>query len=449
MLSETSLQAGFARVDITPKRPVPLAGQHYERLSTGVRDPLLASAVALSHGQEKVILVSCDVVSLPDSVRNVILDGLKEDEEVGEVAIFLAATHTHCGPYLLGWSNAEPRIDNEWLEQLIRGVQAAARLAWRSREAMSVHAISGFTPELGYQRLGLMKSGRAAMYYGSWNDGFSGVAGPRDGEIPMLLFVDGKGVRRGVITSFASHPNCCSTGTEISADLPGETRRNLQRVFGSSFTPIYLTGAAGDTCVFPLEDNPHQLLPWTGPAGLERAGLLLSGAILQALATAREPMSEPVLALKTQTIPARMQEWPEDFDPATEPALSPESRTYFQGVQRDWESIREAFCRNPPRIAVSVIRIGDAVICLNPAELYVELGLAIKRESPAKLTLISELTDGFISYVPTRQAFRRGGYGTWPHRRGILHEGTGESIVNTTVELMNTLFTGQCSEPSR
>src|SRR5690606_31200158 len=148
---------------------------------TGVRDPLLVSAVALSHGGEKVILVSCDVISIPDSVRKAILDGLKEDREVGGIAIFLAATHTHCAPYLSGRHAAGSRVDTEWLEQYIRGAQAAARAAWRSREAMSVHPVSGFSPELGYQRLGLMTSGRAGMYYGSWNDDFSGVAGPRDG----------------------------------------------------------------------------------------------------------------------------------------------------------------------------------------------------------------------------------------------------------------------------
>src|SRR5262249_41080022 len=64
-----ALELGFAEVDITPKvdpkgKPVFLAGFGQNRKATGVHDPLLARAVVLRSGKDKVALVSVDLVGL-------------------------------------------------------------------------------------------------------------------------------------------------------------------------------------------------------------------------------------------------------------------------------------------------------------------------------------------------------------------------------------------------
>ena len=46
-----TLKAGFARVDITPPVGVGLVGYYRVRTSTGILDPLLATAVAVSDGE--------------------------------------------------------------------------------------------------------------------------------------------------------------------------------------------------------------------------------------------------------------------------------------------------------------------------------------------------------------------------------------------------------------
>src|SRR3954449_4704568 len=63
------LEVGFAEVDISPKvgvkdRPVYLAGFGHGREATGVNDPIMARAVVLSSGKEKIALVSVDLVGL-------------------------------------------------------------------------------------------------------------------------------------------------------------------------------------------------------------------------------------------------------------------------------------------------------------------------------------------------------------------------------------------------
>ena len=45
-----------------------------------------------------------------------------------------------------------------------------------------------------------------------------------------------------------------------------------------------------------------------------------------------------------------------------------------------------------------------------PGEIFVELGLAIKKRSPFKNTIVMTVCNDKTSYIPTRKAFREGSY---------------------------------------
>lgn len=59
-----------------------------------------------------------------------------------------------------------------------------------------------------------------------------------------------------------------------------------------------------------------------------------------------------------------------------------------------------------------MIAIGDVAVSCNSAELITELGIEIKRRPPFRLTIISELTNGYCGYVTTEHAFALKGYET-------------------------------------
>lgn len=71
-----------------------------------------------------------------------------------------------------------------------------------------------------------------------------------------------------------------------------------------------------------------------------------------------------------------------------------------------------------------------------PGELFVEHSLAIKEASPFKTTLVIELTNSHIAYVPTRKAFSQGSYEIINSR---LAPGGGEMMVDSAVRLLNEL----------
>src|SRR6185295_72852 len=63
--AEDELQVGVAYVDITPPIPFRMHGYFYERLSTGIKDPLYARAIVLQQGKESAAFVFCDLVGIP------------------------------------------------------------------------------------------------------------------------------------------------------------------------------------------------------------------------------------------------------------------------------------------------------------------------------------------------------------------------------------------------
>ena len=72
-----------------------------------------------------------------------------------------------------------------------------------------------------------------------------------------------------------------------------------------------------------------------------------------------------------------------------------------------------------------------------PGEVFVELGLAIKRASPYPLTIVVELANDDIGYVPNREAYPQGAYEPVSAR---VAEGSGEMLVDTAVRLLTDLF---------
>jgi hypothetical protein len=271
------------------------------------------------------------------------------------------------------------------------------------------------------------------MYGDSSMPGFIGAEGPRDPALPVLWTRNESGAITGVIVSFATHPNALEGEEFYSADIPGAVRKYLRRLLGEQAQIIYLTAAAGDTAPSIIDpvDESH---PWRGEAGVERSGMYVAGEAARVIAAGFKPMEAPQIKLGKQTLEVALREWPKPG----EPTYNLYADHYYRPAEKAWP--RWLAEENPCLVNVNVVRIGDAVICTNPAELFVEFGLEIRAASPAAVTFISELTDGYCGYVPTLKAFARGGYETWCAPTSRLAPEAGQRIVQATRELLDAAF---------
>ena len=78
----------------------------------------------------------------------------------------------------------------------------------------------------------------------------------------------------------------------------------------------------------------------------------------------------------------------------------------------------------------------DVAVVGLPGEVFVDLGLAIKRASPFATTLVVELCNDTPGYIPTRKAFGEGSYETVNSR---VQPGGGEMLVEAASRLLKAL----------
>jgi len=427
------MRVGTAWQDITPSSPLPLLGQMHVRLGAYTRDPLTVNAVVLDDGAERVALVSVDVCLLPEELAHRTRRRCAGTCAISAESVLIAATHTHVAPCTT--DRVVGKADPGFLAQLEERTAEAVARAIEDLEDAELFAGRGYLEHMGWNRRGLRRDGACHMYWGSWREGFVGLEGPRDGEVGVIFARRPDGTVKVVIASFSTHPNCLEGESFYSADLPGEVRRVLRAVLGEQVGVVYLTGAAGNTAPSIMEDNPDNRQPWRAEAGLSRSGGYLGGEILKVVASHTEPMAEPELRLKRAEVDIPVRPWDEHGDLSE---FGGGMREFFERSRDGWDRMMRE--ESPVRVRLSVLRVGDAAICFNPAELYCEFGIAMKERSPARATLVGELTDGWVGYVPTPQAIRHGGYSAQSSDVTKLVPEAGWTMVATTGELLAQAF---------
>jgi len=91
----------------------------------------------------------------------------------------------------------------------------------------------------------------------------------------------------------------------------------------------------------------------------------------------------------------------------------------------------------PLEAPLAALRLGDAALATNPAELFCEIGMAIKAGSPFPWTAVAGYTDAAVWYVPTRAAYPEGGYEV--ERACRVAPEAGELIAATGARLLASL----------
>ena len=90
----------------------------------------------------------------------------------------------------------------------------------------------------------------------------------------------------------------------------------------------------------------------------------------------------------------------------------------------------------PIEAEILTFGLGDACIVALPGEIFVELGLAIKENSPYKNTLVLTLANNSIGYIPNKEAFK---YGAYEVEVSMIAEGEGEKLVESSLYQMEKM----------
>lgn len=122
-----------------------------EGLSSGVHDSLSASAVVFDDGAVTVGLLSVDVLNVSRELTHQVRQSLADDGIVLD-GLFIAATHTHAGPYLPARAlDVSPPLQAETdvsdtVASIERGLVAALTAAYERRGVPSRRWAGTFLP---------------------------------------------------------------------------------------------------------------------------------------------------------------------------------------------------------------------------------------------------------------------------------------------------------------
>jgi neutral ceramidase len=263
------LVVGAAAVDITPSGSAFLYGYPHEpRFSTGVHDPLLASALFLAAGDQSIVFVSVDTIWLSKQLVADVRTRIEVDSAIPADRIMVAATHTHSGPVTVPiLSNADdpvvPPPDQQYLSILRDGIVMAVKKAVQLAEPAEIALIEARCPCIG----------------GNRHD----PNGTTIDEIPILAARSRSNPERwlGIMYINRVHPTVLhGDSLLISADFPGTCRRHLQlNLVGTACAVLSHLGAAGN-------QSPRYFARAHTFDEAERLGSLLAESIESAIKTA-------------------------------------------------------------------------------------------------------------------------------------------------------------------
>jgi hypothetical protein len=118
-------------------------------------------------------------------------------------------------------------------------------------------------------------------------------------------------------------------------------------------------------------------------------------------------------------------------------AAGPNMRTREEIYARETLFLSEYPERVP--VILQALRIGDLVIGAIPCEVFVEIGLELKQNSPFTHTFTISLANGYNGYLPTPEHHELGGYEAWRARSSYLEVGASPKIIGALLELFQSL----------
>ena len=452
------LQAGVARVVITPPIGIHLTGFAGRLPSTGVHDDLTATALVLAApdapDDERVAIVALDVLGMyGDQIASAIKAQIERVTGLSGDCVLLCCSHTHYGPVFEGREGGNEPIAVSYRETLTHLVAGAVQSAASALRPVTL-AVGRGDVKVGINRREL-RDGRIVL--GQHPDGaldsevlvWRFDAAPAPDAAPLNPGAPAGWVRRtpeivATLVNYACHPvSLTGQMRQITSDFPGVARAEVERLLGG--TCLYLQGACGNI-------NPSLMAPeWDVPLrlgralGAEAARALMFAEPVEALPLRFDRQSAGLPGLTPRSIEQgerRIAESEAERERLLAQATPNAGRLWWvervlERTRAGVQALKTGVPLPPVEGTYAALRLGETALVTNPTELFCEIGVSIKQASPIKHTAVVGYTDGAIGYVPTRAAYPEGGYEV--ERASRVNPEAGEILQDVSLSLLRSV----------
>ncbi len=444
-------RVGVAAVDITPEPGLPLMGNFRDDYAArGMHDPLWARAIVFADDRgTKAGLLAIDVCMLDRENVAFIREMIGSNCDVPQENVLIHATHTHSAPAASGKLGLADEIAPHAcaIEAFLRKAASAVVEANDRLEDATLEIGHAAEDRVSFNRRLRRRDGTTQMNWEALQPGFDPTQiveawGPVDPELICLTVRRQQGTSAALV-NFGLHPAILAGDNWLySADYPGYLRDALSESLGGDSTCLFLNGCCGDV----NHVDYRNLDQGRGYEMAQHVGSILAATAKQAIKEGESFRADCLRVSREQVELDRLKISPSKRDwceQVLEQARGnpPEGQVdglpdaYFAKLRMEMWRVQD----RPDHVEVMAIRVGDAAIVGLPGEAFCQLGLEIKRRSPARHTLVAGLCNGAVGYLPTLDAFLQGGYETTVGST-FYEPGSAERLIEAAVGQLERLF---------
>lgn len=442
------LRAGAATSNITPWLGVSINGGMTDRTATHIHDEIHARALALDDGETRLAIVVVDSCVLDRNLMDEAKRHIERHAGVRPDRVLISATHTHSAPTAVPVFQSEP--DERYREFLTVRIADSVRRAVNNLEPAEIGWGFGSVPEHVFNRRWKMSEGKISpnpfgrmdqvkMNPVPGSPDLTEPEGPTDPELAVLSVRARDGRPIALLANYSLHYVGGTRDGEISADYFGMFADRIQALIGVDridppFVGIMSNGTSGNINNIDFRraraaQPPYEQMRKVAHRVAEEAFRVYGGL---------QYSNRVPLAARQQEVELATRKPTDEEVERAEDIVRKASPPPFKAVEAIYARETLLMRKHPEKVVaiLQAFRIGDLGIAAIPAEVFVEIGLEIKKRSPLKKTFTIELANGYYGYLPTADHHARGGYETWRARSSYLETGAASRILETVLALL-------------
>jgi neutral ceramidase len=446
-------RAGAATSNITPPLGSPIVGNWETPPATNIHDELHSRALVLNDGRTRLAIVVNDNVGISRDVFDEAKKVIEAKTGIPRANILISSTHTHSAASARTSDRGEPLSDYQRF--VASRISDAVLRAERNLRPAKIGWGVGTEASQVFNRRWKMKPGEelrnpfggmdlVRMNPPAGHPNLIEPAGPTDPQIHFLSIQSVDGRPLALLANYSLHYVGGVPQGDISADyfaVFANRIGELLRADGQDppFVGIMSNGTSGNINNINFRGDKARRR-WQPYEKMKMVANLVAAEVFKSYQTVQHHDWVELGAAQAEIPMGVRVPGPKDIAWA-ESVLNRPKGSSATHVREAAYAQRAMDMKDLPRqipLILQSLRIGDVGIAAIPAEVFVEIGLEIRKRSPFPQTFTMSLANGAYGYLPTVEQHKLGGYETW---RGTnrLEIDAAPKIVEALVGLLNQL----------
>jgi len=451
--TKRTFRAGAAASNITPPLGELIVGGWKPYPARHIHDELFAKCLVLDDGKTQIAIVLCDNVGIPREVFDAAKAMIKKETGLPPSHVLTAATHTHSAttarsPNPLAPGKEFTPYQRFLARRIADGVRRAinnlepARIGWgRAEEKSQVFNRRWHVTNKALLRNPFGGVDTVRMNPPRGDKSLLRPAGPIDPEIAFLAVQSRDGRPIALLANYSLHYVGGVGPGHVSADYFGVFARRIAELLNAEktdppFVGILSNGTSGDINNINFRQRSPRKKPYEK---MREVGRLVAKRVYDAHKSVKFHDWVALGAMQKDLV-LNVRKPTEERLRYFENVMTNKERKPYYVHERTYAQRVKQLANSPDSVAVPLqaIRIGDVGIAAIPFEVFVEIGLEIKRKSPFPRSFTIELANGSYGYLPTPAQHKLGGYETWMGTNRV-EKPASDKITKTVLGLLSEL----------